>query len=105
LNRNSLKKLLKEVSNGKLSVEKALEKLKDFPFEDIGFANIDHHRDLRRGLSEVIFGEGKEVRDIIEIMGRMIKKRISLLPVYRLKRQKRYKKNIQNLNITNGQEH
>jgi NCAIR mutase (PurE)-related protein len=97
LNRNSLKKLLKEVSNGKLSVEKALEKLKDFPFEDIGFANIDHHRDLRRGLSEVIFGEGKEVRDIIEIMGRMIKKKENILitrlsPEKAKKVQKKYPK-------------
>lgn len=97
MNRNSLKKLLKEVSNGKLLVEKALEKLKDFPFEDIGFANIDHHRDLRRGLSEVIFGEGKEAQDIIEIMGRMIKKKENILitrlsPEKAKKVQKKYPK-------------
>jgi len=68
---NSLKDLLKRVQGGELSVDKALHKLKDLPFEDIGFACIDHHRSLRRGLSEVIFGEGKEVSEILAIMEKM----------------------------------
>ena len=49
-----------------------MERLKDLPFEDIGLACIDHHRSLRKGLSEVIFGEGKEVVEILAIMERMV---------------------------------
>lgn len=58
----------------KLSVETAMDMLRDLPFEDIGVANIDHHRELRRGAPEVIFGQGKKTEDIIEIMKRMDKK-------------------------------
>jgi NCAIR mutase (PurE)-related protein len=79
LNKDSLKKLLKDIKKGKISIEKALEKLKHLPFEDIGIARIDHHRSLRRGFSEVIFGEGKEAEDIIAIMDRMIKQDENIL--------------------------
>jgi len=67
-----LKELLIRVSEGETTVEESLERLKTMPFEDLSFACIDHHRSLRRGLSEVIFGEGKEVSDILNIMERMI---------------------------------
>jgi NCAIR mutase (PurE)-related protein len=79
LNKDSLKKLLKDIKKGKISVDNALHKLKHLPFEDIGIASIDHHRGLRRGLSEVIFGEGKEAEDIIAIMDRMIKQDENIL--------------------------
>jgi NCAIR mutase (PurE)-related protein len=79
LNRDSLKKLLKDIKKGKISVDNALERLRHLPFEDIGLACIDHHRGLRRGLSEVIFGEGKEAEDIIAIMDRMIKQDENIL--------------------------
>ena len=59
LNQEMLRRLLASLSRGEISVDEALEKLKDLPFEDIGLACIDHHRSLRKGLSEVIFGEGK----------------------------------------------
>jgi hypothetical protein len=95
LNEDSLKKLLEDLTRGEISIDKALQKLKHLPFEDIGLACIDHHRGLRRGLSEVIFGEGKEAEDIIAIMDRMIKQDENIL-VTRLsfdkaeKVQKRY---------------
>jgi NCAIR mutase (PurE)-related protein len=72
LDQDILKDLLARLSKGKITVEETLEKLKTLPFEDIGFACIDHHRSLRRGLSEVIFGEGKEVSEILAIMERML---------------------------------
>jgi NCAIR mutase (PurE)-related protein len=72
LNEDNIRELLEKVDMGDLSVDKALEKLRHLPFEDIGIACIDHHRGLRRGLSEVIFGEGKETEDIIAIMDRMV---------------------------------
>jgi NCAIR mutase (PurE)-related protein len=74
LDKEVLKELLEAVSRGEVSAEQALEKLKTLPFEDVGVACIDHHRSLRRGLSEVIFGEGKEVSDILTIMERMAEK-------------------------------
>lgn len=72
MDQDILKDLLGRVSQGKTTVEDAFERLKALPFEDIGFACIDHHRSLRRGVSEVIFGERKELTDIITIMERMI---------------------------------
>ncbi|MGD1049360.1 MAG: nickel pincer cofactor biosynthesis protein LarB [Candidatus Krumholzibacteriaceae bacterium] len=62
-----LKRLLERVSSGKLTVAAALERLKALPFEDLGFAKIDHHRALRRGTPEVIFCEGKTAVEIAKI--------------------------------------
>ena len=68
----SIRQLLVRVKNGELSIDGCLDSLKNLPFEDIGFACIDHHRHLRRGTSEIIFGEGKAIPDIIGIMGKMV---------------------------------
>ena len=54
-----LKKLLEDVKNNNLKIEDALEKLKDLPYEDIGYAHIDHHRSIRNGYPEVIYCKGK----------------------------------------------
>lgn len=72
MNRDRLKELLERLSRGDITVEHAFQRLKNIPFEDIGLAHIDHHRALRRGLSEVIFGEGKEAEDIIAIMEKIV---------------------------------
>lgn len=72
LEENSLRELLIRVSSGDVSVDGALERLKHLPFEDIGFACIDHHRGLRRGLSEVILGERKDAEDIVAIIEKML---------------------------------
>jgi len=72
LDQDRLRELLLRLNKGEITVEDCLERLKTLPFEDLGFACIDHHRSLRRGLSEVIFGEGKEVKDILAIMDRML---------------------------------
>lgn len=74
MDKKKLEKLLTDLRENKLSVDTAMDKLKDLPFEDIGVANIDHHRELRRGTPEVIFGQGKKPEDIIAIMNRMYKK-------------------------------
>ncbi|MFI5366294.1 MAG: nickel pincer cofactor biosynthesis protein LarB [Candidatus Binatia bacterium] len=62
-----LKDLLAQVSTGTLSADDALEQLKGLPFEDLGFAKVDHHRPLRTGFPEVIFGAGKTPAQIVEI--------------------------------------
>jgi NCAIR mutase (PurE)-related protein len=67
-----LRRLLERVSSGKLSVAGALERLKVLPFEDLGFAKVDHHRALRRGTSEVIFCEGKTASEIVKISKNII---------------------------------
>jgi len=59
--------LLNKVKEKKLSPQKALEHLKTLPFEDLGFARVDLHRHLRKGFPEVIFGQGKEVEQIVKI--------------------------------------
>lgn len=68
----SLSKLLRNVASGKISAEDAAKKLLHLSFEDIDFAHIDHHRSLRKGFPEVIFGQGKTADQIIGIMGKML---------------------------------
>ncbi len=63
-----LRKLLSEVAAGRLTPAQAETKLAFLPFEDLGFARIDHHRTLRRGFPEAIFGEGKEPSEISAIL-------------------------------------
>jgi NCAIR mutase (PurE)-related protein len=60
----ALKKLLNQVRQGKMDLDQALERLKGLPFEDLGFARIDHHRSLRKGGPEVIFCQGKTIGQI-----------------------------------------
>ena len=62
-----LRRLLDRVAAGKLGVAEAFERLKVLPFEDLGFAKVDHHRAIRRGFPEVIFCEGKTAAEIVKI--------------------------------------
>jgi hypothetical protein len=62
-----LQKLLTAVSNRTVSVAHALEQIKDLPFEDLGFAHIDHHRALRKGYPEVIFCQNKTPQQVVTI--------------------------------------
>ncbi len=66
-----LAELLEAVRGGRIAVQDAVERLKILPFEDLGFAKIDHHRALRKGFPEVVFGDGKPVERIVQIMARM----------------------------------
>jgi len=68
----SLKQLLDHVATGNISVEDATQKLKHLSFEDLDYAHIDHHRSLRKGFPEVIFGQEKTVDQIVGIMEKMI---------------------------------
>ncbi|MFH1625275.1 MAG: nickel pincer cofactor biosynthesis protein LarB [Pseudomonadota bacterium] len=82
-----LKSLLERVKKGDVGVEEALDSLKTLPFEDIGHATIDHHRHLRLGFPEVIFGEGKSDEDILAIAQRMVEKKDNVL-ITRVDRKK-----------------
>ena len=70
-------KLLNSVEEGKLSSRAAMERLKNLPFEDIGFAKVDHHRALRQGYAEVIFGKGKTPHQVAEIVRVMLRQKDS----------------------------
>ena len=67
MTRDRLRDLLARVSAGEVTTEEALQQLKRLPFDDLGFAKVDHHRALRTGVPEVIFGEGKTAEQIIDI--------------------------------------
>lgn len=71
MDRTRLHDLLSCVHNGSVSVEHALDALKTLPFEDLGFAQVDHHRALRKGFPEVILGQGKTTAQIVAIAQRL----------------------------------
>jgi NCAIR mutase (PurE)-related protein len=72
MNDKTLAQLLSKVAQGSLSVADAQDRFKHLAFEDIDFAHIDHHRSLRKGFPEVIFGQGKTCDQIIGILEKMI---------------------------------
>jgi NCAIR mutase (PurE)-related protein len=70
MNETQLRILLDAVAAGNTSPDDAIERLKHMPYEDIGFAKVDHHRQLRRGVPETIFGQGKSADQIAELVHR-----------------------------------
>jgi NCAIR mutase (PurE)-related protein len=83
MNLPPLRDILEQVSRGALPPDEAeqrlLDYLRDFPFEDIGFARVDHHRALRKGFPEVIFGTGKTPAHVAAIAARIVARGHSLL--------------------------
>jgi len=73
MNRAQIEALLNEVSEGSTSVNEAMDRLNGLPFEDLGFAKLDHHRALRTGMPEVIFASGKTPEQVAAIFARMAK--------------------------------
>src|ERR1700685_2998956 len=71
LNSASILKLFQQVRRGKLSPDDAVTQLRHLPFEDLGFAKLDHHRSLRVGMPEVIFGQGKTPAQMAQIFSRL----------------------------------
>lgn len=69
-----IKQLLEQVKNAEISIDDAAEALKDLPYKDMGFANIDNHRALRTGYPEVIFCQGKTSEQIRDIMCELVKR-------------------------------
>src|SRR5438270_7784049 len=72
-----LRQLLDLVRLGTLSPERAVARLKHLPFEDLDFAKVDHHRALRQGFAEVIFGKGKTPEQVSKIVQAMLAKKDS----------------------------
>jgi NCAIR mutase (PurE)-related protein len=74
MNRDDIRDLLEQVRRGRLSVPRAVERLRHLPFEDLGFAKIDHHRALRQGYAEVVFGRGKTPAQVAGIVRQMLRR-------------------------------
>src|SRR5580693_639000 len=77
MDERDVRKFLAEVRSGRLAVESAVERLRRLPYEDLGFAKIDHHRSLRQGYPEVIFARGKTTTQPAPIVRGMLRAKSS----------------------------
>jgi NCAIR mutase (PurE)-related protein len=68
----NLHELLKQVADGAMSPRAAVERLRDLPFTDLGFAKVDHHRELRQGVCEIVYADGKDPREVGAIVERLL---------------------------------
>ena len=89
-----LEDILNQVCNKEITPQDAFLKLKEYPYQDLGFAKIDHHREARRGFPEIIYGQGKTPEQVVRIAQEIVKRKHNLLvtrverPVYaKLKRR------------------
>ena len=79
MNQELLKQLLEQVRDGAVNIDDALSRLKHMPFEDLGFAKVDHHRAIRNGMPEVIFGKGKAPEHVLQIATHLLERSPNLL--------------------------
>ena len=87
-NRHDILQLLRQVAEGAVPPEEALSQLKRQPFEDLGYAKVDHHRAARQGAAEVIFGQGKTAEQIEGIVRSMMGRGAENIIVTRLSEEK-----------------
>ena len=79
MDQEQLRLLLEQVRSGGVGVDAAMERMRHLPYEDLGYAKLDHHRALRHGFTEVIFGKGKTPLQVSEIAARLLEKSANLL--------------------------
>jgi NCAIR mutase (PurE)-related protein len=79
MNRRQLERLLQDIAAGTVTPQEGMERLRFLPYEDMGFARIDHHRSLRQGVPEVIYCEGKTVEQVRAIGERILSRQSDLL--------------------------
>lgn len=79
MDQEHLRALLDDVRTGAASVDSAMERMRHMPYEDIGYAKLDHHRALRHGMTEVIFGKGKTPEHVAGIAQRLLEQSQNLL--------------------------
>lgn len=87
MGQNDIYNILKEVERGNLSPDEAMLKLKMQPFEDLGYAKLDHHRELRQGIAEVIYGAGKTPEQIAGISQAMMSREQRTVIITRMSRE------------------
>ena len=74
MNEAALRELLNAVGSARITTDEALTRLRDWPYENLGYARIDHHRTLRKGAPEVVFCEGKTPEQAVEIFVRLVER-------------------------------
>jgi len=79
MDREALRRLLEAVSEGRLGVEEAVSRLRTLPYENLGFARVDHHRALRGGAPEAIFAQGKTPAQVVAIAERLAAQHANVL--------------------------
>src|SRR5579863_6325059 len=79
MDQDQLRGLLEAVRSGTVDIDAAVDRMRHLPFEDLGYAKLDHHRALRHGITEVIFGKGKTPQQVSTIAGRLLDKSANLL--------------------------
>lgn len=88
MKKEELEKILKAVKNGEVEIDEAIDQIKMAPFRDLGFAKIDTQRELRQGIAEVIYGEGKNAKQIEDIVKEMIRNNQKTILITRLSKEK-----------------
>ncbi len=84
MNQDQILELLSKYKNGQMSEQDVVNQLKAEPFEDMGFAKVDTHRGLRKGMSEVIYGAGKTAEQIVAIAGKMLEAGVEPILITRM---------------------
>jgi NCAIR mutase (PurE)-related protein len=79
MDKENLRKLFEDVRSGDVDIDHALDRMRHMPFEDLGFAKVDHHRALRCGMPEVVFGKGKTPDQIVAIASRLLERSRNVL--------------------------
>jgi pyridinium-3,5-biscarboxylic acid mononucleotide synthase len=79
MNKQNLLALLEKIRSGAMSPEQGLQRLESLPFEDLGFARVDHHRTLRQGFPEVVFGQGKKPEHVAAIIRSLLPQKSNIL--------------------------
>src|SRR5215510_12301896 len=79
MDQERLKELLLGFKEGRMDLDQALERLRHMPYEDLGYAQIDHHRSIRQGFPEVIFGQGKTPEQVAGIASSLLERSSNLL--------------------------
>jgi pyridinium-3,5-biscarboxylic acid mononucleotide synthase len=79
MNPHQVLELLEQVRKGAVTPDQGLERLKNLPFEDLGFARVDHHRTLRQGFPEVIFAPGKKPEQVVAIVKSLLPQKSNIL--------------------------
>lgn len=79
MNEESVRTLLRQVADGRVTIDAALDDLRALPFEDLGFATLDHHRGLRWGFPEVVFSQGKTPEQVATICARLAERSAQVL--------------------------
>ena len=79
MDQNRLRELLEQVKEGAMDVNAALERMRHLPFEDLGFAKVDHHRQLRHGMPEVVLAKGKTPQQVAAIAERLLENSANVL--------------------------